>query len=1035
MHKKIGIVVGISLLALPALAFGQEGTSVDAQVAALTERVKQLQLMLQNLQAQSAAGTQVRPFAPMTPGGQAPAAGGAAASQVRTFAPATLGGAAQAQAQAPTAADKLRLFDGTAPAAGAQNDPAVEKLRLFNVIDDAINGDPIPPALLEAICLNLTHSFSVDDTDADTGGDVTRLQRFLAQDVSIYPEGRVTGYFGPATLRAVQRWQARAGIVSSGDPETTGYGFIGPKTRAAMMASCKGTRPQQGALKASPTSGPAPLTVNFSARSSDGGTYTIDFGDGASGEMIAPCSMDFGVGCSPNMSLSYTYTANGTYTATLKKTTWQNRGWPADDTCVGDCGTIVGVARRGDSVVVGTVRISVGATNASIQQIYAPADVTLSQGQIAEVRNRQFYFSLESLSAGSATIQIRTVGCFGGFPSDPPPELVCMMMPIEVPLATLSVGQSTTQGDTTITLIGLSGNAATFSVGGTSSTGYSIFPTSGNAPLTVTVTNNSYVVPQWCLATTNGGTGRPIDLGRAYVDFGDGYKANFPDCSGTVQHTYTVNGTYIVSTSFGGGLPIPGYTAPVRYIGTVTVGGGTNVTTFSAYPTSGPAPLGVNFTASNTGNNSKYSVDFGDGSSADMWPTPAVMTPCMQGYECPQSRPSQAVSHKYLAAGTYTATLNKTTKNTCTGGPGLSCALWESKTEIIGTVTLTVAPMPVNAGYLSVTPRSGDAPLTVTVTTTNLPQGAGLDFGDRKGGGGVACGISVNQTTAAGTSTAQTAAPQMRCDFTGQTHTYTTPGTYIVSVSAAGGTIDTVTITVGGTSSGRPVINGLDAPTTLSVGQTGTWTARTSSSNTGNLSYSVIWGDETWAVPADAYSATSVRTVSSSGTFTHAYQRAGTYTPRFTVSNSSGSAQTSATVTVRSSIVACPVYQMIACAPGYHYGPNTTNANGCTIPGPCVPDSVNGIPAPVQTQYDALLPTYGNSLGVYISSCVKRGNDQVYTVTGSGGYTGITYYYNGADGRLLGSVSFSDTPPYLSGVAPVDTSQYTCTQVKSSRGN
>ncbi|MEY4747654.1 MAG: hypothetical protein RLZZ416_703 [Candidatus Parcubacteria bacterium] len=90
-------------------------------------------------------------------------------------------------------------------------------------------------------CIMLTNSFSVDDTDADNDGEISKLQQFLAQDSSIYPEGRITGYFGPATLRAVQRWQKAHNIVSSGDPDSTGYGFIGARTRAAMACGSIGT--------------------------------------------------------------------------------------------------------------------------------------------------------------------------------------------------------------------------------------------------------------------------------------------------------------------------------------------------------------------------------------------------------------------------------------------------------------------------------------------------------------------------------------------------------------------------------------------------------------------------------------------------------------------------------------------------------------------------------------------------------------------------------------------------------------------------
>lgn len=66
------------------------------------------------------------------------------------------------------------------------------------------------------------------------GPRVSALQEFLKKDPVLYPEGLVTGFFGPATERAVQRFQKKYGIVSSGTPVTTGYGTVGPKTRAKL---------------------------------------------------------------------------------------------------------------------------------------------------------------------------------------------------------------------------------------------------------------------------------------------------------------------------------------------------------------------------------------------------------------------------------------------------------------------------------------------------------------------------------------------------------------------------------------------------------------------------------------------------------------------------------------------------------------------------------------------------------------------------------------------------------------------------------
>ena len=66
------------------------------------------------------------------------------------------------------------------------------------------------------------------------GTEVRALQEFLKRDPALYPEGLVTGFFGPATERAVQRFQKKYGIASGGAPTTTGYGILGPKTRAKL---------------------------------------------------------------------------------------------------------------------------------------------------------------------------------------------------------------------------------------------------------------------------------------------------------------------------------------------------------------------------------------------------------------------------------------------------------------------------------------------------------------------------------------------------------------------------------------------------------------------------------------------------------------------------------------------------------------------------------------------------------------------------------------------------------------------------------
>ena len=94
-----------------------------------------------------------------------------------------------------------------------------------------------------------------------------------------------------------------------------------------------------------------------------------------------------------------------------------------------------------------------------------------------------------------------------------------------------------------------------------------------------------------------------------------------------------------------------------------------------------------------------------------------------------------------------------------------------------------------------------------------------------------------------------------------------------------------------------PVISGISGPTTLNVGQTGTWTITASDPEQGTLTYSVFWGDE-----IVGYSATNPfkpQEYTQTATFTHVYSKAGVYTPTFTVTDNGGlSAKTSISVNV-----------------------------------------------------------------------------------------------------------------------------------------
>jgi len=199
-------------------------------------------------------------------------------------------------------------------------------------------------------------------------------------------------------------------------------------------------------------------------------------------------------------------------------------------------------------------------------------------------------------------------------------------------------------------------------------------PTSGSAPLTVQFTDTS--TTEWSTWTW---------------DFGDGGTSVIKNPS----HVYETPGTYTVKMTVGS---MSGSTTVTKdnYI-TVTQAGGI-VADFTATPTSGTAPLTVQFTDTSTGNPTMWAWDFGDGTTEGLLANP---------------------SHTYQNPGTYTV---KLTASSATGG---------SSTKIKeGYITVTQAGGIV--ANFTATPTSGTAPLTVqfTDTSTGNPTMWAWDFGD-----------------------------------------------------------------------------------------------------------------------------------------------------------------------------------------------------------------------------------------------------------------------------------------------------------------
>lgn len=84
----------------------------------------------------------------------------------------------------------------------------------------------------ELVAVKLELQFTKNIQRGASGEEVKKLQEFLRSIPNVYPEGVVSGYFGPLTETAVKKFQEKNGI----EP----VGVIGPKTRAVLNETASG---------------------------------------------------------------------------------------------------------------------------------------------------------------------------------------------------------------------------------------------------------------------------------------------------------------------------------------------------------------------------------------------------------------------------------------------------------------------------------------------------------------------------------------------------------------------------------------------------------------------------------------------------------------------------------------------------------------------------------------------------------------------------------------------------------------------------
>lgn len=258
-------------------------------------------------------------------------------------------------------------------------------------------------------------------------------------------------------------------------------------------------------------------------------------------------------------------------------------------------------------------------------------------------------------------------------------------------------------------------------------------PTSGRAPLTVAFTDLTIGDPtMWAW------------------EFGDGAT----DMVADPTHTYSEPGVYTVrlaaSNQYGGS----GEMVKERYI---TVDPACDIKAdFSASPTTGSAPLTVQFTDLSTGHPTMWHWDFGDG---------VIPMESCSGDGCDNiANPT----HTYLEPGEYTVTL--------TASDQYGCSDTVTKKEFV----VVVPACDIKADFRA-DPETGTAPLTVRFTdlSTGYPTMWSWDFGDGP--------IPMEENAScSGDGCSNVANP---------IHTYLEPGEYTVTLTASDqyGCSDTVT--------------------------------------------------------------------------------------------------------------------------------------------------------------------------------------------------------------------------------------------------
>ncbi|HWQ63398.1 MAG TPA: PKD domain-containing protein [Methanospirillum sp.] len=278
---------------------------------------------------------------------------------------------------------------------------------------------------------------------------------------------------------------------------------------------------------------------------------------------------------------------------------------------------------------------------------------------------------------------------------------------------------------------------------------FSANPTSGATPLTVKFTDLSAGNPtMWVWDFGDGPI--PMDANDSNISCASG------NCNSIANptHTYRAPGTYTVTLTASNRQSSD---TKVK-TGYITVGSTPSFKAdFTAAPTSGPAPLTVQFTDLTTGNPTMWNWDFGDG--------PIPMSATDANVSCASGNCNSIANpkHTYSHDGVYTVTLRASNQ------------YGNSDTQVKQAyITVSNTPVPGFKADFTAAPTSGAAPLTVQFTdrTTGNPTMWNWDFGD----GPIPMGANDSNVSCASGNCNSIANPK---------HTYSHDGVYTVTLRAS----------------------------------------------------------------------------------------------------------------------------------------------------------------------------------------------------------------------------------------------------------